>query len=72
PMVPNAGESIPLEKVRQLCSRVAPRLNVPQGYASPPRIAAAALDDLFDHPAGVLNISPNSRITFFRDSKMAF
>ena len=39
-------------------------LNVPQGYASPPRIAAAALDDLFDHPAGLLNISSNSRITF--------
>ena len=25
------------EKVRQLCSRIAQRLNVPQGYASPPR-----------------------------------
>jgi hypothetical protein len=48
------------------------RLNVPQGYASPPRLAAAALDDLFDHPAGVLNSSLDSRITFFRNSEMVF
>jgi hypothetical protein len=41
-------------------------------WPSPPRVAEAALDDLFDHPAGVLNIFPNSRITFFMDSEMVF
>jgi hypothetical protein len=41
-------------------------------WPSPPRVAEAALDDLFDHPAGVLNIFPNSRITFFMDSKWFF
>jgi hypothetical protein len=40
--------------------------------ASPPRITAAALDNLFDHPAGVLNISINSRITFFMAAKWFF
>ena len=60
-----------VEKVRQLCSRVAPRFNVPQGYASPPRIAAAALDDLFDHPAGVLNI-PQLTHHFFQGQRNGF
>jgi hypothetical protein len=58
-----------LKKSASFCSRVAPRLNVPQGYASPPRIAAAAMDNLFDHPAEYL---PNSRITFLMDSEPVF
>jgi hypothetical protein len=40
--------------------------------ASPPRIAAAALDEFFDHPAGVLNISPQLAYHFFQGQRNGF
>jgi len=40
------------EKVRQLCSRVAQRLNVPNCVRLASSLAAASLGGLFDHPAG--------------------
>jgi len=49
PMVPNAGESIPLEKVRQHRSRIVKELTVPREYASLIHVAAALLDGLFEH-----------------------
>src|SRR5574337_1852831 len=51
PMLPNAGESIPLEKVRQWRSRVAPRLTVRPRVRFAPSLAAALLDGLFEYPA---------------------
>ena len=38
------------ENVRQRRSRFANELNVPQGYASLIRVAAALLDGHFEHP----------------------
>jgi hypothetical protein len=39
--------------------------------ASPPRIAAAALDDLFDHPASVLNLLP-THVSLFQGQRNGF
>ena len=39
------------EKVRQLCSRIAQRLNVPLRVRLATSLSAAALDGLFEHPA---------------------
>jgi RNase H-fold protein (predicted Holliday junction resolvase) len=39
------------EKVRQLCSRIAQRLNVPLRVRLTSSLAAAALDGHFEHPA---------------------
>jgi hypothetical protein len=47
-----ANRSQDVEKVRQLCSRGAWRLNVPKKVRLASSLAAAALDGLFDHPAG--------------------
>ena len=44
-----------VEKVRQLCSRIAQRLNVPKRVRLPSSLAAAALDGLFEHPEGFLD-----------------
>jgi ABC-type molybdenum transport system ATPase subunit/photorepair protein PhrA len=40
-----------VEKVRQLCSRVAQRLTVPERVRFASSLAPAALDVLFEHPA---------------------
>jgi hypothetical protein len=41
------------EKARQRRSRIVQALNVPQGYAFGPSLAAALLDRLFEYPAGL-------------------
>jgi hypothetical protein len=42
-----------VEKVRQLGSRIAQRLNIRKTVCLAASLAAAALDGLFEHPAGV-------------------
>ena len=49
----------PVEKIRQLCSRGAWRLNVPNRVALASSLAAAALDVLFDQPAGCSDAVPD-------------
>src|SRR5712692_167500 len=46
------------EKVRQQRSRIVQPLNVPQRVRLGPSLAAALLDGLFEHPAGVLSCCP--------------
>jgi len=41
-----------VEKVRQLCSRIVQRLNVPSSVRLASSLAAASLNGLFEHPAG--------------------
>jgi hypothetical protein len=47
------------EKVRQLRSRIAQTLNVPQRVRLSPSLAAALLNGLFEHPAGVGSSCPD-------------
>jgi hypothetical protein len=54
PMLPNAGESIPLEKVRQRRSRVAQRGSTYRSVRLASSLAAALLDGIFEHPAATL------------------
>ena len=44
-----------VEKSRQLRSRVAQSLHVPQGYAFDSSLAAALLDGLFEQPTGSID-----------------
>jgi hypothetical protein len=46
------------EKVRQRRSRFAQRLPVPNRVRIASSLAAALLDDLFEHPAGVFSSCP--------------
>ncbi|MBU6432938.1 MAG: hypothetical protein KJS98_06440 [Nitrospirae bacterium] len=50
------GESIPLEKCRQHRSRIVQILNVPQRVRLRSSLAAALLNGLFEHPAGLISI----------------
>jgi hypothetical protein len=45
-----------VEKVFQLCSRIAQRLNVPPRVRFASSLAAAALEGLFEHPAAYTNV----------------
>ena len=47
------------EKVRQLRSRIAQTLNVPQRVRLSPSLAAALLNGLFQHPAGWVLLVPD-------------
>ena len=44
------------EKVRQQRSRIVQTLNVPQRVRLGPSLAAALLDELFEHPAGSCSV----------------
>ncbi len=48
------------------------KLNVPQGYASPSRIAAASLDGLFDHPANLWYILFGSHLSLLSGASNGF
>jgi hypothetical protein len=48
--IEHAQEPQDAENVRQRRSRIVQTLNVPQGYALGPSLAAALLDGHFEHP----------------------
>jgi hypothetical protein len=47
-----------VEKIRQQRSRIVQTLNVPLRVRLGPSLAAALLDGLFEHPAGVFSSCP--------------
>jgi hypothetical protein len=60
------------EKVRQLCSRVAQRLDVPKRTPLASSLAAAALDGHFEHPASRSCASTIPEITVGFERKLSF
>ena len=53
------------EKVRQRRSRIVQTLNVPERVRLGPSLAAALLDELFEHPAGTIPCVPHIRAVEF-------
>ena len=51
------------ENARQLCSRIAQRLNVPQRVRLTSSLVAASLDGHFEHPAGIVLAHNHSKVT---------
>src|SRR6266705_2206215 len=54
-----------VEKVPQRRSRIVQTLNVPQRVCLGPSLAAALLDELFEHPAGSCPVVPDMRTIEF-------
>ena len=60
------------EKARQLCSRIAQRLNVRNGVRLAFSLTAASLDGLFDHPVDSLPVICDSTASVGSETPQCF